>query len=194
MNRPTSRGSSARPHSDSKQLRGGVLGHRAVVRAVRDERVVVVDDGEHAGAQRNGFSRQPFGVPRPIPALMMAFDVGRDGIRERHRADDVRADLRVDAHALELVGRQPAGLRKNVLGDRQLADVVQQRGHLHAFHFVRRHACRAGELRGSRLHAADVVVVRPMRSIEGLVRASIARASASTLARCRSDTCFRCRS
>ena len=99
---------------------------------------------------------------------MMAFDVRRDRIRERHGADDVCADLRVDAHALVLVGRQPPRLREDVLGDRQLADVVQQRGHLHAFHLVRRHACCAGELRGSGLHAADVVVVRPMRSIEGL--------------------------
>ena len=98
----------------------------------------------------------------------------------------------MDAHALELVRRQPPRLRQDVLGDRELADVVQQRGDLHAFHFVRRHACRAGELRGSGLHAADVVVVRTLAIDQVWSRASIARASASTLAMCRSDTCFTC--
>src|SRR2546422_3820529 len=44
-----------------------------------------------------------------------------------HRPDDLSAHLRVDADFLELFLRQRARLRQDVLGDRELADVVQQR-------------------------------------------------------------------
>ena len=62
--------------------------HRLVVRPVRRERIEVVDDREHARAERNGFAREAFGVARPVPPLVMALDERRHRIRERHRADD----------------------------------------------------------------------------------------------------------
>ena len=86
----------------------------------------------------------------------MAEDQRRHRIRERHRADDVGADLRMRADLLELFRRQRPRLRQDVLGHRELADVVQQRRRLHALDVVLRHPERARERGGVELHAADV--------------------------------------
>ena len=108
--------------------------------------------------------RAPSGISSPlsprvalaVPALVVAQDERRDRVGERHRADDVGADLRMGADLLELLGRERPGLREDVLRHRELADVVQQRRRLHALDVVVRHAQRSGELGGIELHAADV--------------------------------------
>ena len=101
---------------------------------------------------------EPGGIALAVPALVVAEDQRRHRIRERHAADDLGADLRVDADLLELFLRQRPGLRQDVLGHRQLADVVQQRRGLDALDLVLRHAERAREAGGVDLHAADVAL------------------------------------
>ena len=76
----------------------------------------------------------------------MAEDQRRHRIRERHAADDLGADLRVDADLLELLLRQRPRLRQDVLGHGQLADVVEQRRGLHALDLGLA-ACRAPRAR-----------------------------------------------
>ena len=86
----------------------------------------------------------------------MAEDQRRDRIRKRHRGDDLGADLRMDADLLELFLRQRPGLRQDVLGHRELADVVEQRRRLHALDSAvatGRPLRQAGRIQ---LHAADV--------------------------------------
>ena len=127
-----------------------------MIRPLRHQRVEVVDDRQDARAERDLFTLQSGRVALAVPALVMAQDQRRHRIRERHRADDVRADLRMRADLLELLGRQRPGLRQDVLGHGELADVVQQRRRLHALDFVLRHAQRARDGRGVELHAPDV--------------------------------------
>ena len=99
---------------------------------------------------------QARGIALAVPALVVAQDQRRHRIRERHRADDVGADLRMRANLLELFGRQRTRLRQDVLGHRELADVVQQRRGLHALDLVLGHAERARDRGRVELHAADV--------------------------------------
>ena len=65
----------------------------------------------------------------------MAENQRRHRIGERHRRDDLGADLRMDPDLLELFLRERARLREDVLGDGELADVVQQRRRLDALDF-----------------------------------------------------------
>src|SRR5262249_55544262 len=75
---------------------------------------------------------------------------------ERHGRDDLCTDLRVDANLLEFFLRQRTRLRQDVLGDRQLADVVQERRRLHALDLRLGQARRPREAGGVDLHATDV--------------------------------------
>ena len=111
---------------------------RAMVRPLGRHRVVVVDDCQNARADRNLLARETLRIALAVPPFVMAEDQRRHRIGERHRGDDLRADLRVNADLLELLLRQRSGLRQDVLGHRQLADVVQQRRGLDALNLVRR--------------------------------------------------------
>ena len=130
--------------------------HRLVIRTIGRQRVVVVDDREDARAERNLFALQPLRIALAVPAFVVAEDQRRDRIRERHRADDLGADLRMDADLLELFLRQRAGLRQDVLGHGELADVVQQRRGLDALDLGVGHAEAARDAGRIDLHAADV--------------------------------------
>ena len=139
-----------------QQADRGVEAHRLVIRALRHQRVEIVDDRQDACAERDVLALQPGGIPLAVPALVMAEDQRRHRVRERDGADDVGADLRVRADLLELFGRERPRLRQDVLGHGQLADVVQQRGRLDSLDVVLGHPERAGERRGVQLHAPDV--------------------------------------
>ena len=139
-----------------QQADGGVEAHRLVIRPLRHQRVEVVDDREDARAERNLLALESRRVALAVPALVMAQDERRDRVGERHRADDVGADLRMGANLLELFRRQRPGLREDVLRHGELADVVQQRRRLHALHVVVRHAERSRDRGGVELHAPDV--------------------------------------
>ena len=92
---------------------------------------------------------------------------GATGYGKRHAADDLGADLRMNADLLELLLRQRARLRQDVLGHGELADVVEQRRGLDALDLVLRHAERAREAGGVHLHAADVALRRLILRVDG---------------------------
>ena len=120
--------------------------------------------------------RAPSGISSPfeaarvalaVPPLVVAENQRRHGIRKRHAADDLGADLRVDADLLEFLLRERPGLRQDVLGHGQLADVVQQRRRLHALNLVVAHAERAREAGGVHLNAPDVALRRLILGVDG---------------------------
>ena len=129
---------------------------RLVIRPLGRDGVVVVDDRQDARADRDLLAREPLRIALAVPSFVVAEDQRRDRIRERHRRDDLRADLRVNADLLELLLRQRSGLRQDVLGHRQLADVVQQRRGLDALDLVRRQARGLRQPGRVHLHAPDV--------------------------------------
>ncbi len=150
----------------TEQPDGAFVAHRLVIRPLRRERVEVIDDRENARAGRDFVALHAGRVALAVPALVVAQNERRDRIGERHARDDLRADLRVDADLLELFLRERPRLRQNVLGHRQLADVVQQRGGLDALNLVLRHADRFREARGKHLHAADVRLARAILRVD----------------------------
>ena len=115
-----------------------VVRHGLVIRPIGHQRVEVVHDGQNARAQWNLRTLEPAGIALAVPPLVMAQNQRRYRIRERDGADDIRADFRMGADLLELLGRERTRLRQDVFGDGQLADVVQQRGGLDAL----RRRCR----------------------------------------------------
>ena len=52
------------------------------------------------------------------------------GLEERDRLQDLRADLRMQAHLPAFFGRERAGLTDDLAGDADLADVVEERAQL----------------------------------------------------------------
>ena len=156
MKRSTTRGIERAAGFLLQQQQRGLVRHRLVVRAIRRERVEVVHDRQDAGAERDVIALQPLRIALAIPSLVVAEDERRHRVRERHRADDLGADLRVNANLLELFLGERTRLREDVLGHGQLADVVEQRRGLDALNLVVGHAQRAGQPGGVDLHAADV--------------------------------------
>ena len=146
------------PLSWLEQADRGVEAHRLVVRPLGHQRVEVIDHRQNARAERNLLAFQARRITLAVPSLVVAEDQRRHRIGKRHAADDFGADLRVDADLLEFFLRQRPGLRQDVLGNRQLADVVQQRRGLDALDLGLGHAERAREPGGVDLDAADVAL------------------------------------
>ena len=73
----------------------------------------------------------------------------------------------MDADLLEFLVRERPGLRQDVLGHGQLADVVQQRRGLHALNLVVAHAERARDAGGVHLNAPDVALGRLVLGVDG---------------------------
>jgi hypothetical protein len=89
----------------------------------------------------------------------MVADDGHDRVGEVDGREDVGPDARVLLHLVELGVRQLAGLVEDVLGNRELSQVVQQRGGLDGLQFAFvPDADHLGEADGVRLHAPDVPV------------------------------------
>ena len=111
-----------------------VLAQRLAVRAVGDERVVGVAGQDDACRERDRLAGEAVGVAAAVPALVLVADGGRDVAEPRQRAQDALADDRVLAHELPLVVVELAGLVQHVVGDADLADVVQHRDGLDLGH------------------------------------------------------------
>ncbi len=58
------------------------------------------------------------------------------GIGEIYLLKNLRADDRMNFQLIELFLSQPARLRNNVFGNRELSDVVQQRGRPQSIEFI----------------------------------------------------------
>ncbi len=148
-----------------EQPDGAFVAHRLVIGAFRRQRVEVIHHRQDAGAGRDLVALHPRRVSLAVPPLVVAQNQRRDRVGERHAGDDFGADLRVDANLLELFLRQRTRLRENVLGDGQLADVVQQGRRLDALNLVFRHADRFRETRREHLHAPDVRLARAILGV-----------------------------
>ena len=88
----------------------------------------------------------------------MAENQRRHSIGKRHVADDLGADLRVGLDLLELLLREPARLRQDVLGNRQLPDVVEKCSRLHPLDLAVAHTHRLRQAGRVGVYAADVVL------------------------------------
>ena len=138
-----------------------------MIRAFRDECVEVVDHGQNASAEWDLVAFETGGIALAVVALVMTQDERSHRIRERHAADDLGAHLGMNPDLLELFMRERSRLREDVLGNRQLADVVQQRRRLDALDLVLAHPQRTGETGGVHLHAAHVALRRLVLGVDG---------------------------
>ena len=111
--------------------------HAATIRAVFAHRVEAIDDGEDARRPRDRLAAQAVRVAEAVPALVMVADDGHDRVREIDAFEYLRADGRVNLHLVKLGGRQLPRLVQDVIGDGELADVVQQRAGLQRLDLVR---------------------------------------------------------
>ena len=103
-----------------------VTAQRRPVGPVARHRVERVGDGEHARLERDLLAGLAGRIAVPVPALVVVEHV-RDRLAQgRHAQQDPRADLRVLADLRELVVVEPALLAQHLVGDRELADVVQR--------------------------------------------------------------------
>ena len=100
---------------------------RAAVRAVARHRVERIRHREHACAERRLVGAEPVGVAAAVPALVMgAHNVEALALQERDLGEHLLAEERVLLHARALVGRQRPRLLEDLVGDPDLADVVQE--------------------------------------------------------------------
>ena len=113
---------------------------------------------ENARADRNLFALEPVRIAGAVPLFVMAAHDRRHRIGELHALQNLGAHHRVDLHLLELFRRQAPGLGDDVLGHRQLADVVQQRRGSQGFQVVRSQVQFFADLDGVDLHALQMVV------------------------------------
>lgn len=158
---------------------------RLVVRSLRHERIEVIDDREDAGTDRYLLALQTSRIARAVPPLVVVADERRDWVGEGHHLDDVGAHLRMGLDSLELLTGEAPRFRQDVLGNGDVADVVQQRGGFHALNLVVWYT--DGTRQAGRVDLHSIQVAR-----RHLVLASMARASASTVARWMFDICSTC--
>ena len=112
----------------ARKLQAGVLDvHRLAVRAVAGHRVEGVADQHDAAGQRDLAGLQAVGVAAAVPALVLVADRAGDLFKAGHGHDDALADHRVLLHHFPLLVVELARLVQDLVGDSDLADVVQQR-------------------------------------------------------------------
>jgi hypothetical protein len=107
------------------------------VRPVGDERVVRVAGQDDARGERDVLAGEPVRVAAAVPALVLVADRRGHVAQAGQRSQDPLADDRVLAHEHPLVGGQRTGLVEDLVGDADLADVVQERDRLDLGHFAR---------------------------------------------------------
>ena len=138
-----------------------------MVLAVLAHRVEAVDHREYARGLRNLLALKPVGVAAPVPTLVVMADDRDHRVREIHALHDLRAHDRVHLHLVELGGRELAGLVEDVIGDGDLAHVVQQRARLERFYLRLAQPEMAGQPARVNLHAVDVIVSDIVFGIDG---------------------------
>src|SRR5581483_7985786 len=93
--------------------------------AVAAHRVEGVADRDHAGAERDLLAGEPVRVALPVPALVGGAHQAGDRSHRREGADDPLPDQRVRSHQLPLDLVERCRLAEDLLGDRDLSDVVE---------------------------------------------------------------------
>ena len=86
-----------------------------------------VRDGEDARCERDLLSRERVRIPAAVPALVVrADDAEAFALEHGDAAEHLLAENGVRLHAPPLAAAQRARLLQDLVGDRDLADVVQQ--------------------------------------------------------------------
>ena len=128
---PTISGSSWVPATESSSAARHFVGERLAVGTVGAHRVPGVAAGDDPGLERDLFAGEAVRVAAAVPALVVGADDDADLAHEA--ADALEHLLALDGVGLDdrpLVGVELAGLVDDLLGDRDLADVVEERGEL----------------------------------------------------------------
>ena len=167
MKRSTSIGSGDLPLLLAEDGDRGLAREAVPVRTVAHQRIVVVDHGEHPGADGDGFLDQALRVSLAIPSLVVRAHEGGDGPRKRETGDEVGADLRVDANLVEFLDRQRAGLGEDVVGHGELADVEQQGGRPQGVDVGRGEIHRLREGRAPRASPLEALARRFVLGVDG---------------------------
>ena len=108
------------------------------------------------GAERDLLPGQPVGIPRAVEALVVVADRRHRVAEEPEPVDDARALLGVALHQRPLLGRERGGLQQDRVGDRELADVVEERGVAEQVELRLGEAELAADRERELLHAARV--------------------------------------
>ena len=96
-------------------------------RGARRHRVEHLGDEDDARAERDVLAGEAVRIPRAVPALVVVQHPVGDRI-DAEALEHAVADLRVPLNDEPLGVRQRAGLAQDLLGDRELAEVVQAAG------------------------------------------------------------------
>ncbi len=129
----------------------------ALVDAVGRDRGVRVGDGHDAGLERDLVGGEAVRVAGPVPALVVVAHRGRRLAQAGQAGDQLLADRGVADHDAPLGVVERAGLGQDAVGDRDLADVVQQAAEAAAEDQRRRQPQLAGD-RGGEL--GDLLAVQ----------------------------------
>ena len=161
------RGIERRPAVLAQGRDGLRIGAGRPLGSIRHHRGETVDHGNDTGAERNVVASQARRVAAAVPALVVREDQRCHRVRERHRLQDLRSHPGMDLQPLELFVRQRALLRQDMLGDRQVADVVQQRRGSDPAHRVFTHPDGARETFTVGLHQLQEVARREVLGVDG---------------------------
>ena len=104
-----------------------VVGEPAAVDTVRGHRVVRVGDEDDPGAERDVVPADPIRIAGAVPALVVVQHPVGDRV-DAEALEHAEADLRVALEHEPLGLGERAGLAQDLLGDRELAEVVQAAG------------------------------------------------------------------
>src|ERR1700689_3467563 len=112
------------------QLRQGILdGHRVLVGAIVEHRAKGVADRDDAGAERDLLAGQAVRVTLAVPALVAGAHERADPCQRRAgRGDDLLAHHGVLLHERPLAFAERAGSSDDLVGNAELADIVQVAG------------------------------------------------------------------
>ncbi len=106
---------------------GLLNGHGILIRAFGRKCVEHIRDHDDPCRDRNVVSLQAVWISTAVPSLVMSFGNDRCELNEFAVTvgEDMSTDRRVCSDDLNLVGIQPARLQQNVVGNGNLADVVE---------------------------------------------------------------------
>src|SRR2546429_682295 len=103
------------------------------VRPVARHRVERVGDREDPRPERDLLPEEPVGVAAAVPALVVgAHDADSLALQERHASEHLLAEHGVRLHRAALRLRERSRLEQDLVGDADLADVVEQEADLRA--------------------------------------------------------------
>ncbi len=98
-----------------------------MIRTIGRQRVEVFDHPHDTGAERNFVLFQAGRIAAPVPTFVVTQNEWSNGRRKRDGMKDGGSHFRVHTHLLKLFRRERTWLGENVIRDRELADIMQQR-------------------------------------------------------------------